>query len=164
MSTYTAPWGKSLRWSSLFIVALAVGFLFGMPMLPSGVSEWVPWLLPLIITACLPFMVRGYEITDDAILVRRPFWKTRLSRANLTSAEAVPRAMHGSLRTCGNGGAFSFTGFYWSRSLGHFRAYVNDPSRTVVLRYGEKAVVISPGDPDGFVETLALPGALPPSP
>jgi hypothetical protein len=32
--------------------------------------------------------------------------------------------MNKSLRACGNGGGFSFTGWYWSKSLGSYRAFV----------------------------------------
>lgn len=76
------------------------------------------------------------------------------SSAGLISAEAMPEAMSGSLRTCGNGGAFSFTGWYWSRRLGAFRAYVTDLNRTVVLRFGKRTVIVSPGAPEDFAKEL----------
>jgi hypothetical protein len=66
----------------------------------------------------------------------------------------VLKAMKGSLRTCGNGGVFSFTGWYWSQSLGFYRAFVMDLNRTVVLRFGRRTVVVSPDDPAGFVAEL----------
>lgn len=153
MKTYRAPWGKALRWSSALLVALAVAYPVAMSFLP-GVPPWVPWLLPAIVLACVPFVVRGYAITGDAILIRRLFWTTRLERSGLTSAEARPRAMRGSLRTCGNGGGFSFTGWYWSKALGAYRAYVTDLDRTVVLRFGKRTVVVSPDAPEDFAAEL----------
>jgi len=65
--------------------------------------------------------------------------------------------MRRSLRTCGNGGFFSFTGFYWSKSLKSFRAYVTDLNRTVVLRYDRRTVVVSPESPDDFARLLLEP-------
>jgi hypothetical protein len=59
-----------------------------------------------------------------------------------------------SLRTCGNGGAFSFTGWYWSKSLGFYRAFVTDLNSTVVLRFGKRTVVLSPEDPEDFVSEM----------
>ena len=59
-----------------------------------------------------------------------------------------------SLRTCGNGGFCSYTGWYWSQSLGTHRAFVTDPARTVVLRYARRTVVVSPGDPEAFTHAL----------
>ena len=68
----------------------------------------------------------------------------------------MPRAMRKSLRTCGNGGFFSFTGFYWSKSLGAYRAYVTDLQRTVVLHYNKRTVIVSPDSPEDFIRELAL--------
>ncbi|MGL4400092.1 MAG: PH domain-containing protein, partial [Luteolibacter sp.] len=79
---------------------------------------------------------------------------TRLERAGLNSAEVMPKAMSKSLRTCGNGGGFSFTGWYWSKPLGFYRAFVTDLNRTVVLRFDKGTVVVSPGAPEDFVMEL----------
>ena len=158
MKTYQAPWGRALIVISSLLVVLAVASVVGLPHLvsnaPQGMIRLVPWLLPVIVTCCLPFIIRGYSITDEAILIRRLFWTTRLDRGGLKSADFVPRAMNKSLRTCGNGGAFSFTGWYWSRSLGFYRAFVTDLNRTVVLRFGTRTVVVSPDDPEAFASDL----------
>jgi hypothetical protein len=158
MKTYQAPWGKPLIVISGLLSALAVASVVGMPMIlgsgPPGMALLAQWTLPVIALGCLPFMIRNYVITDDAILIRRLFWTTPLDRKGLKSAESVPKAMNKSLRTCGNGGAFSFTGWYWSKSLGFYRAFVTDLNRTVVLRFGNRTVVVSPGDPEDFVAEL----------
>lgn len=155
---YQAPWGKPLKLGSLLLIVLAVAALFGTSFLPESVPGWglhlTRWLLPVIVLCCLPFMVLGYEVTEDAIHVCRPLWKTRLDRAGLKSAEVVPKAMNKCLRTCGNGGGFSFTGWYWSKPLGSFRAFVTDLDRTVVLRFEKRRVVVSPDRPEDFVRDL----------
>lgn len=159
MKTYGASWSLLLKGSSAALVALAIAIGVGMSFLPDGVPEWVRasavWSFPLILLACLPFMIRSYAITDDSILIRRLFWTTRLERDGLKSAEVLPGAMKGSIRTCGNGGAFSFTGWYWSRKLGSYRAFVTDLKRTVVLRFDKRTVVVSPDDPEAFAAELA---------
>lgn len=158
MKIYQAPWGSPLKFVSLLLVVLSASAWFGSSLLPDDVPRWslhlTRWLLPVIVLGCLPFMVLGYEITDDAILVRRPLWKTRLDWVGLKSAEVIPKAMNKSLRTCGNGGGFSFTGWYWSKSLGFYRAFVTDLNRTVVLRFEKRTVVVSPGEPEDFVAEL----------
>ncbi len=160
MKTYQAPWGKPLKIVSALLVVLAIASLAGASFLPASISgftlQLTRWLVPVIVVGCLPFMVLGYEITGDAVLVRRPLWKTRLDRADLQSAEVVPGAMDKCLRTCGNGGGFSFTGWYWSKSLGSFTAYATDLKKTVVLRFGTKTVVVSPGNPQEFVNDLSI--------
>ena len=66
--------------------------------------------------------------------------------------------MRRSLRTFGNGGGFSFSGFYYNKRLGSYRAFVTDLHRTVVLRYAKRRVVVSPAAPEDFVRDLAVPG------
>jgi hypothetical protein len=118
--------------------------------------RWVA-LLPLVILFCTAlFTIRGYAITSEAILVHRLLWSTALPRLGLESAQAEPDAMRGSLRTFGNGGAFSFTGFYYNKRLGSYRAFVTDPRRAVVLRYATRKVVLSPAAPEDFVSDLAV--------
>ncbi len=156
MKIYQAPWGKPLKWVSMLLVILAVVNVIGMSFLPiHGFGLLLAkWALPVIVLSCLPFMVLGYQITDDAVFIKRPLWKTRLDRKSLKSAEVAPRAMKGSLRTCGNGGGFSFTGWYWSKSLGNYRAFVTDLDRTVVLRFEKRTIVVSPDAPEDFVQDL----------
>lgn len=158
MKIYQAPWGKLLKWSSAGLVVLAIAMCGGMSLLYAKIPGWAGflacWALPLVVLGCLPFLIRSYVIMEDAILIRRLFWTTRLERAGLKSAEVVPKAMSKSIRTCGNGGAFSFTGWYWSKSLGSYRAFVTDLNRTVVLRFGKRTVVVSPDEPEDFVNEL----------
>ncbi|MBC8126656.1 MAG: hypothetical protein H8M99_05860 [Gloeobacteraceae cyanobacterium ES-bin-144] len=161
MKTYQAPWGKPLVICSAVLAILAVAcaiatYYFRSYITPPFLAPFTQWLLPGIVLGCLPFVVRSYTITDDAILIRRLFWTTRLDRSGLKSAEVVPKAMKGSLRTCGNGGGFSFTGWYWSKSLGSYRAFVTDLNRTVVLRFEKRTVVVSPGEPEDFVNQLKI--------
>ena len=58
----------------------------------------------------------------------------------------------------GNGGLFSFSGWYCNKALGTYRAWVTDPGKTVVLRYGVKTVVVSPSEPEAFVEAVVRGG------
>jgi hypothetical protein len=147
-----------LKVSSVMVTLVCVGVsvisAVSMPGIQPSAYLAVVWLPMLILLGCVPFVVRSYAIADDAILIRRLFWDTRLELAGLKTAEVVPNAMRGSIRTCGNGGGFSITGWYWSRRLGAYRAYVTDLNRTVVLGFSKRKVVISPEDPEDFVAAL----------
>jgi hypothetical protein len=81
---------------------------------------------------------------------------TRLPRVGLESAQFEPNAMQWSIRTLGNGGFFSFSGFYRNKRLGGYRAFVTDRHQTVVLRYSGRTVVVSPAAPEQFVQELVL--------
>jgi hypothetical protein len=72
----------------------------------------------------------------------------------LREASVDAEAMRRSLRICGNGGLFSFSGWYRSKRLGVFRAYVTDLNRTVVLTFPRRKIVLSPDQPEAFVEAL----------
>lgn len=159
LKTYTAPWSKSLVIVSVLATFLCLGISFGILPHTRGINvgfvSWMGWLPAALVLVCALFAIRGYAVTPDAVLVRRLFWTTRLPRAGLQSATFDPQAMRGSLRTFGNGGFFSITGFYWNKTLRTYRAFVTDPRHIVVLRYERRTVVVSPGDPEAFVRSLA---------
>ncbi len=130
----------------------------------AGIMAWqgrtvLAWtgLLPLaIIAGGALFTVRGYVVTSDCLLVHRLCWATRLPLAGLESVRFEPGAMRGSIRTFGNGVLFSFTGYFRNQSLGPYRAFVTDPQQTVVLRYADRIVMVSPSPPEEFVRDLSL--------
>lgn len=120
-----------------------------------AIEFWLSILPLLIVVGAALFTIRGYSVTNDAILIHRLFWDTKLSRQGLLSADLDPDAFRGAMRTFGNGGLFGFMGWYQSSHLGSFRAFATDSARTVVLRYAENAVVVTPDQPDRFVQDLS---------
>ena len=150
---FQAPWGRALWITSVAVtvICLAIsGTSLWRTGYPSSLGELTGILPLLIILGAAPFAIRGYQIADGALVVERLFWGTRISLEGLVSATSESRAMHGSIRTFGNGGMYSISGWYWSRSLGAYRAFVTDLNRTVVLRFRNRTVVISPAEPDKF--------------
>ena len=113
-------------------------------------------LLPLaVILICALFTVRGYSIANDTLLVHRPFWKTRVSLSELRSVKFDHAATHRSIRTFGNGGFFSFTGYFRNKDLGSYRVFMTDRRRAVVLRFPSSVTVVSPDRPEDFVNTIS---------
>jgi len=161
MKHYEAPRSTSLIAMSIVTTVICLGVAAGgwwslAAKHAPGVLGWAV-LVPLVILfGTALFTIRGYSLSSDSILVHRLLWTTALPRTGLESAEVDRQAMRGSLRTFGNGGAFSFTGFYYNKHLGSYRAFVTDPHRTVVLRYARRWVVLSPATPEDFVGDLAL--------
>jgi hypothetical protein len=161
MKHYEAPWSTSLIVMSVLTTVICLGVAIGAgweTVVGHHLAplRWVAVLPLLILFGCALCTIRGYSLSSDRILVHRLLWSTALPRVGLVSAEAAPDAMRGSLRTFGNGGAFSFTGFYYNKRLRSYRAYVTDPRRSVVLRYTNRRVVLSPAAPEDFVQDLAL--------
>ncbi|MFK2930833.1 hypothetical protein ISP14_08515 [Dyella agri] len=122
----------------------------------------------LILLAAVLFVVRGYELRDGALHVRRLFWTTRVTLGELREAATDPEAGAGSIRLFGNGGLFSFSGWFRNAKLGRYRAFVTDWQCAVVLRGAACTVVLSPADPASFVRALqpsaAAPGSKKPLP
>jgi hypothetical protein len=156
MKRYEAKWSKLLIGVSFFLTVLCIGIAIAVAQHSSGALWWLAGLPVALALGCAFFAIRGYTVTPDAILVHRLLWATELPVAGLESAQYVPNAMRRSIRTFANGGFFSFSGFYWNKALGAYRAYVTDPSRTVVLRYrSSRTVLLSPAEPETFVRELA---------
>src|SRR6185436_10527339 len=120
----------------------------------SHFSFWLGLLPFALVVGCALFIVRGYTLAPDTLIIHRLLWRTRIPLAELQSAEFRPHAMRGSIRTFGNGGFFSFTGYYWSRGLGSCHAFVTDFHRTAVLRFPSRTIVLSPEFPEDFVREL----------
>ncbi len=161
MKNYAAPWGKLLvgmtAFSALVCVGVSIAVALSAKSDPSleGITRAAAVCPRLVLAIAALFMVRGYAVTADEIVIQRPLWSNRFERARLQSASVDPEALRGSIRLFGNGGLFSFTGWFRSPKLGRYRAFVTDPGRTVILRFADRVVVISPSDPDAFVRDVA---------
>ena len=155
-NTFIAPWGKTLRWVSVLSSLIILGVVVAIGCLDrSSQGQAAIWLLPLILLGAALFVIRDYTLAPEELLIRRLLWTTRVPLAGLQSAEFVSNAMSNSFRLCGNGGMFSFTGWYRNRALGIYRAFVTDLKLTVVLRFERKTIVVSPENPERFVAEIS---------
>jgi Bacterial PH domain len=159
MKRHPAPWGKLLIGMSLFasLICVGVAVLMWSRVEDLEAGPYAAWIamLPLAVMAFSAlFMIRGYVVTADEILIERPLWSTHFARNQLQSAVVDPAVLRGSIRLFGNGGFFSFTGVFQSRKLGRYRAFVTDPARCVILRFSNRVVVVSPADPEAFIRDV----------
>jgi hypothetical protein len=156
LAEFSAPWSRSLRLTTaasvaLLLTAMLAGLLTG----PRQLLVWKVAMVgvPLVVLlSALPFMVRGYVLTETHIEVRRLGWSTVLPLAGLVAVTGEPEGLRGSLRLLGNGGLFGFSGWFWNRRMGRFRAYATDTGRVVLLRYRDgRKVVVTPHDVQHFI-------------
>jgi len=158
MNYFRAPWSKSLVVASTFATLVCLGVAYLMSTLPVPSESLRLWLglLPLAITfICALFTVRGYSIDNGAIAIHRLFWTTRVSLSGLQAVYFDPDATRRSIRTFGNDGFFSFTGYFRNKELGSYRAFMTDRRRAVVIRFPASVIVISPERPENFVDTIS---------
>jgi hypothetical protein len=151
--SYRAPWSPLLRIVSIGATILCLG-IGGVQLsqLSGGApaAVWISLAILLLIPGAALFTVRGYRFEASTLLIERLLWSTRVPLDGLLSAAVEENGMCGSIRTCGNGGFYSFTGWYWSRRLGAYRAYVTDQRRPVVLRLAQRTILVSPERPEEF--------------
>jgi len=155
MKSFRAPWGTALvavsAITTVSCIAVATVPLF------ADMHGWgfLVAVLPLaLVVGTLPFAIRGYAIGDGTLRIDRPGWSNTIPLDKLESAEAGAKSMKCSIRTCGNGGLFSFTGWYWCKEWGTYRAWVTHLDRIVVLRFTDRTIAVSPEYPQAFLETL----------
>jgi PH (Pleckstrin Homology) domain-containing protein len=159
IAQFPAPWSRSLSVVTAGAVAvLLVVMLTGLFLGPRAPPQWRAAMVavPLaVLLGSLPFMVRGYILTDEHIEVRRLGWSTVLPLAGLVAVSGEPEGLRGSVRLFGNGGLFGISGWFWNRRIGRFRAYATDPGRVVLLRYRDgRKVVVTPHDVQHFIVRL----------
>jgi len=154
-----APWAKSLKWLTGFCVVILGGVaaigLF------SGPRESAIWILAMVVGPLAIhfggaiFMIRGYTVAPGRLTIKRAGWSTRIDLGNLTAAEIDKDAMDKSLRLFGNGGLYCFAGLFRNKKLGNYRAFATDPKRSVILRFPNRTLVVTPDEPEKFVASLA---------
>lgn len=152
---FSAPWSRGVKAITFVVIGLVVVFSF-LPLLP---RTGAPVLIVLAVLwgalLCSLFLsVNGFSVRNGQLLVHRLGWATKFDLAQLSGFEANPHATMGSIRLFGNGGFLCFIGLYRNAVIGRYRAYVTDPARSVVLELGDRKIVVSPDDPQAFVEAL----------
>lgn len=171
LARFSAPWSSSLRITTTISLLVLLGVIVVSTLLGPQLlllRAVMTGLPVLVVLGALPFMVRGYLLTDREIEVQRLGWRTVLPLAGLVAVTGLPDGLRGSMRLFGNGGLFATSGWFWNRRIGRFRAYVTDPGRAVLLRYRDgRQVVLTPHDVQHFIvraRTLAGLGnsAVPP--
>ena len=154
---FEAPWCLGLKVVTAFTCGLLLsmaGIGLANPSMPRVTRLLMVVLPPLGILAGALFTIRGYGLTNDALYVRRLWWQTRIRLSGLQSVEVDPNVTRGSWRSCGNGGFFCISGWFYNKKLGSFRFFGTDPKRAVVLNLGRRRVVVTPGDPRLFAQHL----------
>ncbi|MCY3713860.1 MAG: PH domain-containing protein [Gemmatimonadetes bacterium] len=159
---FGAPWSTSVKTITiLVIVTLGFVVIVGISLLEDAgsgssilivLSTIVMPVLTLIASAI--WMIRRYVIEGETLQVQRLGWQSKLDLKELESVEVDPEAMDKSLRTFGVGGLFCFCGRFRNKKLGAYRAYATDPKRSVVMKFRDRTVVVSPDRPDDFVASV----------
>lgn len=156
---FRAPWSRWLIWVSVIatLLCFSVGYFLHQemfPFAPAGVVPVILLLLTILPLLVLPFCIRGYTLKGNKLLIHRLCWNKTVDISKIENAYFDPTIIHDSIRLLGNGGFFSFTGWFSSNTLGIYRAFFTDPKRTVIMIFPKRKIVVSPENPKQFVELL----------
>jgi hypothetical protein len=139
------------------VLGVGIGAYRAIPV-PTGFTHQfglvVALILPALLFGSLLFMVTGYAVDGTELYVGRLLWSTRIPLETLSRVWIEPAVCKGSIRVFGNGGLFSFTGLFYSKRLGRYRLFATDISRSVVLILPARVVVITPAEPEAFIELV----------
>lgn len=159
---FGAPWGRAVKLitgGSLLLLAT----LIVVPQLalrsepgPFWMRLLAPGMVAVIFGIIALYAVRGYTLKGRHLRVQRLLWETEIPLHDLQAAHVDREAMAHAWRTMGNGGLLVFAGWFRNKKLGKFRALVTDQTRCVVLEFKNWKLVVSPDDPEAFVEALDL--------
>ncbi len=155
--SFLAPWSNGLVSttiisSSILLLAITGGALL-LSIAPAlAIFSIATCLLGLVVSAV--FVVRGYTLSEDTLAIKRLLWSSRVDMSEIVSATEDSFAMDNSVRRFGNGGVFSICGWFRNLKLGPYRAFATDPKRSVVLRFPDRVIVVTPDSPQEFVRTV----------
>jgi hypothetical protein len=117
-------------------------------------------LTAAIVVGSYAWSPRGYAVSDGYIEVNRLIGRARISLDGLREARAATKDdFRGCLRLFGNGGLFGYYGMFRTSKLGKSTWYVTNRGKAVVVVTGEKTVLFSPDNVEGFIAAIGAPTA-----
>ena len=116
----------------------------------------------LIVAGAYAWSPRGYAVSGGLIAVNRLIGTARVPLDGLREARAATKDdFRGCLRLFGNGGLFGYYGLFRTSKLGKSTWYVTNRGKAVVVVTGEKTVLFSPDDVEGFIAAIGVPTPTP---
>ncbi len=146
-----APVSTSIKILTGFMLLCCIALTVAAPFVPyTGIIATLLWLVTLF---CFLTAPTGYETSQQGLcIIRRLNRKCFTGIIGVKSLTSQPGVL--SIRLFGNGGVFAFTGLFWNKQLGRFRAYgTSGDDRYLVLVTTESGkLVITPAEPDSVIE------------
>lgn len=144
---FAAPWSLRLKAVTGLATAAILGGSFGL--FDKG-EPWLAGFLLLVWVHSVAGHVKGYAVEGSTLHIERLLRRHRIELSGLTTVEPRPGLLRGSIRL-GNGGLFSFAGWFFNFRERWMRVVATDlGDRTVMVVVDGVKWVVSPEDPAGF--------------
>jgi transcriptional regulator with XRE-family HTH domain len=155
---FKCPYSKSEKLLvGVTTVALLLIVIFPIPLMTPGGRILLPhylfaWAIDFLLFSNLYTQVRGLILKDGRLRVCHIGFVAKYDLSKLTAMEINPQAMIGAIPL--SIPIFMLTPWCKSPSLGVFRSLATDESKCVVMEFGKKKIVVTPDDPQAFVEAV----------
>jgi hypothetical protein len=157
MSPNSSQFTASLDTASKAITGF-IGCLMAVVIVLAGVVShniYLAGIAVLLFALSYAWAPRGYAIEDRSIMVNRLIGAVRIPLDDVRAIRpASPDDLSGAIRVWGNGGVFGYYGRFRTPKLGKCSWYITNRRNAVVVITGEKTVVLSPDNVDGFLARL----------
>ena len=160
---FRAPWSPLLTLITGFTLALFMVLFIALPLIllvDGGHQALLPvsmvWVVTIgfFIWAFRTQFIRNYVLSENRLIVERFGSDTKFALGSLETVWEDPTAMNG-IYVMTNGGLFAFSGKNCrNKKLGVFEAYATHKKRSVVLRFPNHILVVTPEDPTAFVKAV----------
>ena len=155
MTKFSASTNTTVKIVTAVTVLLLVYFVAAAFLGDSKLTLIPAAILLFVIGLSYYFSITKYEVDRNQLIIRRPFDSVSISLENLQSVERIAKKdLRWTVRTFGIGGLFSYTGEFWNKKLGSMSWYVTRMDKAVMIVHGNRKIVISPDDPEKFLEAL----------
>ena len=110
----------------------------------------------LLLWLCWAQKPRMIRVEAGKLIVesRSPWANIEVELGQLQRVEIMEKLPKMTWRLFGNGGVFCFSGSFYQRTLGKFRASITALKNLVLIVTPKRTLVISPADPQGLVDFI----------
>ncbi len=164
---------RRLRWLlvGLAVLLVAVAALFWLNLLlrawfgKASVGTWWPGLFALL-AAAVPWTawrmsgdldLLGLALDGGRLTLEMRRRRERFTVSGASARRLTPEEIAYLERLATNGGVTAGTGGFESQRLGEFDLYACDLANAVLVDLGETRLIVTPDDPEGFLEALSSP-------
>ena len=136
-------------------ILFAVIIIAQFPVLPE--AGWAPILTTvgflLIYGIAYAFRPISYILTNEQLIIHRPFADVKIDRLQVKSVELLEEGkLRLSVRLFGVGGLFGYYGKFANSKLGNMTWYATRRNKAVlVLTMENKKIILTPDEPERFV-------------
>jgi hypothetical protein len=149
-----APWPALLKVMTAAGTVVLLALMLG---LSNHESTRLMAGLPLAVWGlCAWYMVRGFRIDGDTLVIQRLSTETRIPLHQPLRVENRPPPCWMPAAPLATAESLPSPGLTAIAGLGPFRLYATDPLKAVILHLPDQVVVVTPADPQAFM--AALPG------